>query len=115
MTPTLHKDFTDVDVTPVLDNFRRLHQTGAPLRSESIVIPGTIDAPEIERIAAFIASVHAGIPYRLDAYIPVPGAPWPRPTAAEMEAAASAARRHLRQVSVLHSGRGKRYGLTRLV
>ena len=115
VTPALHRDFTGVDVAPALDHFRRLHEAGVRLRSESIVIPGYIDAPEIERIAAFIASVDADIPYRLDAYIPVPGTPWRRPTPDEMAAAVSAARRHLHQVTTLHAGVGNRYEVTRLV
>ncbi len=116
VSPALHRDFTGVDVAQALENFRKLAALGAPLRSESIVIPQYIDAPEIERIAAFIADVSPEIPYRLDAYIPVPGAPWRRPTPEEMALAEDAARKHLRNVSTLHSGgNGKRHKMVRLI
>ncbi len=115
VTPALHRDFTGVDVAPVLEHFQFLYGVGASLRSESIVIPGYIDAPEIRRIAAFIASVDAEIPYRLDAYISVPGAPWRRPTMDEMALAVGAACQYLRHVHALHSGMKRRYEVTRLV
>ncbi len=115
VTPRLHRDFTGVDVAPALENFRRLYQAGVHLRSESIVIPGYIDAEEIGRVAEFIGSVDPDIPYRLDAYIPVPGAPWRRPTPDEMAEAVAAARRHLRHVSTLHGEVDRRYEVTLLV
>jgi len=115
ITPALHRDFTGTDVAPALENFRRLRQTSVRLRSESIVIPEYIDAPEITKIAGFIASVDESIPYRLDAYIPVPGAPWRRPTLEEMEQAVAAARRSLDNVSALHSGTRKRYDVVQLI
>lgn len=116
VSPELHRDFTGVEVAPALENFRRLVALGAPMRSESIVIPQYIDAPEIERIAAFIAEVSPEIPYRLDAYIPVPGAPWRRPTPAEMALAENAARKYLKNVSTLHTGSGrKRHKMVQLV
>jgi len=115
ITPELHRDFTGVEVGPVLENFRRLHRLGVRLRSESIVIPGYIGPTEIERVAEFIASVSPTIPYRPDAYIPVPGTPWRRPTEAEMEQAVAAAERHLQHVSTLHFDTGRRYEVVRLV
>ncbi len=115
VTPALHRDFTGTDVAPVLSHFRYLYEAGVNLRSESILIPDYIDIPETERIAAFIASVDPDIPYRLDAYIPVPGTPWHAPTPEKMEEAAAAARRYLHNVSTLHSGIGKRYDVVRLI
>jgi len=109
VTPELHRDYTGVDGSLALKHFRYLHRVGVNLRTESIVIPGYIDVPEIQRIAAFVASVDSSIPYRLDAYIPVPGAPWRRPTQQEMEQAAAAARQHLRHVSTLHGRSGNDY------
>ena len=115
VTPGLHRDFTGVDGALVLEHFRHLHRAGVNLRTESIIIPEYIDAPEIRRIAEFVASVDPEIPYRLDAYIPVPGAPWRRPTLEEMECAVSAAREHLQQVSVLHGRTGNGYEVVCLV
>ncbi|HEY66538.1 MAG TPA: radical SAM protein [Caldilineae bacterium] len=115
VTPELHRDFTGVDVAPALDHFRHLYEAGIRLRSESIVIPGYIDAVEIERVAKFIASVDPDIPYRLDAYIPVPGTPWRRPTRDEMTEAMAAARRHLRHVHMLHARTSQRHQVVRLV
>lgn len=115
VTPGLHRDFTGVDGNLVLEHFRHLHRAGVNLRTESIVIPGYIDVPEIRRIAEFVGSVDPGIPYRLDAYIPVPGAPWRRPTLEEMERAVSTAREHLSQVSMLHGRTGNGHEVVCLV
>jgi len=115
VSPKLHRDFTGVDGAPALENFRQLAALGINLRAESIVIPQYIDTPEIERVAAFIADVSPDIPYRLDAYIPVPDAPWRRPTAQEMEIAVNAARQYLKNVTTLHDSGGKRHKMVQLV
>lgn len=115
MTPQLHRRFTGVERDPILKSFRYLWQQGVALRTESIVIPDCIEAAEIDRIAEFVASVDPAIPYWLDAYIPVPGMPWRRPTPKEMEQAAAVARRHLQQVSILHGQSGKGYEVVSLV
>ena len=46
----------------VLENFRRYRDLGLELRAESVLVPGLIEADEIERIAEFIAGVDPEIP-----------------------------------------------------
>jgi pyruvate-formate lyase-activating enzyme len=115
VTPALHRDFTGVNVAPALENFRLLHKQDANLRAESIFIPGYIDTTEIEKISQFIASVDPAIPYRLDAYIPVPETPWERPTPEQVETGAQAARSHLKHVTTLHGKSKNAHKMTRLI
>jgi hypothetical protein len=46
---------------------------------------GYVDADEVEAIAWYIASVDRGIPFRIDAYLRIPGLPWQAPGASELE------------------------------
>lgn len=71
----LHKEYTGKTNDEILENFRRYYESNVKLRAESILIPKYIDVDEIEKIAKFIASVDENIPYRIDAYIPIRGAP----------------------------------------
>ncbi len=54
------------------------------LHTETVFIPGYIDEDEVLRIAGFIASVDPSIPFRIDAYLPVPCLSWRAPTVAEI-------------------------------
>lgn len=115
VTPALHRDFAGVDIAPALENFRHLYEQGANLRAESIFIPNYIDSTEIDKISQFIASVDPAIPYRLDAYIPVPETPWERPTPEQVETGAQAARSHLKHVTTLHGKSKNAHKMTRLI
>ena len=97
----LHRDYTGKSNGRILNNFFSINRSGKKLQAETVIIPGYIDATEIEHIAGFIASVDTVIPLRIDAYFPVGDNPWPAATAEEVEAAAKAARKHLRHVSCL--------------
>ncbi|KXB02861.1 hypothetical protein AKJ43_00315 [candidate division MSBL1 archaeon SCGC-AAA261D19] len=101
----LHLDFTGKSNHKTLENFVKYYRS-IKLRSESILIPGYIDCEEIEKIARFIADVNPNIPYRIDGYIPVPGASWRRPTSEEVDKAVNVARRHLTNVSCLKGSEG---------
>ena len=105
-TDSLHYDYTGTSNQKALQNFIAISQKGGiKLRTESVLIPGYIDCPEVEKIAQFIAGVDRNIPYRIDGYIPVGDNPWRRPTAEEVEKAVNIAKRHLLQVSSLHGGK----------
>ncbi|MEW5948002.1 MAG: radical SAM protein [Thermodesulfobacteriota bacterium] len=97
----LHRFFTGKSNSSILKNLRSVYAYGPKLRVESIFIPGLIDEEEIEAIARFIADIDAQIPYRIDAFIPVPGTDWRRPTPQEIEDATSAAGEYLKNVSYL--------------
>jgi len=78
------------------------------------LVPGLIDADEIERIAEFIAGVDPEIPYRIDGYIPMENDVYRRPTVAELEEARRRAEKHLKKVSILHHGMRPRYAVRRI-
>jgi pyruvate-formate lyase-activating enzyme len=114
-TNELHRHYTRKSNKKALENFVKYHQSGVKLRAESVFIPEYIDCPEIEHIARFIASVDKGIPYRIDAYIPIGDNPWRRPTLEEMENATSIARKHLDNVFCLTGNEELKFEILRVV
>ncbi len=98
MDDRLHIDYTGVSNHQTLRNFDRLVETGKKLVVDTVLIPGYIDAAEIERVAEFVASRDRNIPFILLPYFPTGSNPWRRPAVAEMDAAAGAARKHLSRV-----------------
>lgn len=89
ISPELHRDYTGHDNTAILNNFKNIAATeGVSLYSETVFIPDYVDEKEIFKIAEFIASVNAGIPFRIDAYLPVPGLSWRAPCVKEIESLA---------------------------
>lgn len=95
---SLHRYYTGVPNKKVLDNFHDAFNRGIGLQASTVLIPGLIDLDEIERISAYIALIDEHIPFHITGYLPVPGTPWRSPTFDEMEAAAGAARAHLKNV-----------------
>jgi len=91
----LHRDYTGHSNKSILENFVRIYLSGIPMMAETVVIPGYIDVPEVDRIARFIASVDKNLPYQLDAYLKAGDNPWRRPTVAEMDRAVEVAGKHL--------------------
>src|SRR6185295_4234230 len=58
MTPELHKRYTGVDNTPIHEFARRLAAMRKPIWVRFVLVPGwTDDMAEVERIAAFAASL----------------------------------------------------------
>lgn len=105
ITPHIFKDFTGKDnPAQVLNSFKRYAQISSiKVRVESIFIPGYIDNKEIEKIAKFINSVDAAIPYRIDGYIPYSEKDrFRRPAKNEMEEAKLVAEKYLQNVSTLY-------------
>ncbi len=101
ITPAAHKTYTGKDNTEILKNFEALARSGKVMQSETVLIPGLIEADEVERVARFIAGIDNRITLRIDAYFPVGDNPWRAATAAEVEKAACLARRHLDEVTCL--------------
>ncbi len=101
---TLHIQYTGKSNQRVLKNFGLLNRSGIQIRAESILIPQLIEEDEIKSIASFIASVDSSIPYRIDGYVPVPGAIWRQPFKEEILEAVKEAKKHLKNVSYIYSG-----------
>jgi len=102
LTDSIHTYYTGVSNRRLLENFKHLSRCRMRLRAESVLIPGLIDIDEIERIAKFIASLNPAIPYRIDAYLRVPGAPWPETPPERVKKAVEISRKYLENVSCLH-------------
>jgi len=114
-TDSLHRDYTGRSNKDAVNNFISIYKSGVKLRAESVFIPEYIEHNEIENIARFIAQVDKNIPYRIDAYLPVAGNPWRRPTVDEMKAAVTAAKRYLHNVSCLTGNEELKYKVVRIV
>ncbi len=95
----IHKKYTGVSNVRVLENFEAMHRKGLTVDASSVLIPGLVDKNDIEQIARFIADIDPEIPYHVIGYVPVPGAPWRRPTSKEVKEAEGLARRHLGYVT----------------
>jgi len=106
ISPSIHRSYTGSDVYPVKRNFSRMYQRGVDLSAETVLIPGLVEAKEVEKISLFIASLDSSIPLRIDGYIPVKDeeAPWDGATVEDLKLAVERARKYLKNVSSLHHG-----------
>lgn len=102
LTDSIHTYYTGVSNRRVLENFKRLSGCQIKLKAESVLIPSLIDIDEVKRIAKFIASLNSTIPYRIDAYLQVPGTPWPDAPPERVKKAVKISRKYLENVSYLH-------------
>jgi len=109
VTPELYKAYTKGDNSKSLANFRKTYDMGKKLQAEITLIPGVIDAAEIEKVAEFIESVDKKIPLRITGFIQLSGMAFRAPTGAEVEAAAVLSKKHLKTVNYL-SGEMPRVG-----
>ena len=119
-----HRDYTGQPAEPVYRNFRLAYERGVDMKASTVFIPDFCGLGEVERIAEFVASVSPEIPFHIMGYVPVPGAPWRRPTAEEMAEALAVAQRFLPQVGCSHltpeqradrSARDDRFSVVRVV
>lgn len=109
ITPELYKGYTGGDNRKSLANFRRLYEMGKKLQAEVTLIPGVIEATEIEKVAGFIASIDKKIPLRITGFIRLSGLDLRAASGGELEAATLRARKHLDTVNYL-SGEMPRIG-----
>ena len=97
----IHSCYTGRSNKKVLENLRKIYDTGKKLSVETVLIPGLIDEYEVERVAEYIAGIDPGIPFRIDAYFKVPDCPWEDATNEEVERATELCKKHLKNVSCL--------------
>lgn len=95
----LHLHYTGRPAKKVKENFIKYAKSGIKLTVASILIPGFIEADEIENIARFIASVNRNIPYFILPYYPSGDNPWRKTKPEEIDEVATLARKHLNHVS----------------
>lgn len=98
----VHRAYTGRSVAPNIENFRRSYEAGLEMRASTVFIPDLGGVEQVEKVAAFVADVDRMIPFHILGYIPVPGAPWRRPSEDEMDEAVATARRYLDRVTFSH-------------
>ncbi|MGQ9732186.1 MAG: radical SAM protein [Candidatus Zipacnadales bacterium] len=97
-----HLQYTGQPREAVYDNFRAAFEAGLEMRASCVYIPEHIAEDEITGVVDFIASLSSEIPFHIMGYIPVPGAPWRRPTEEEMERIVALAHERLANVDFSH-------------
>lgn len=99
---SVHQQYTGKPKGPIFANVAAAVAAGLDIKANVVFVPGLVDVDQIEAIASWLANLNPEIPFHVMGYIPVPGQPYPRPTAEQMGAAVFAARRHLRTVACSH-------------
>jgi pyruvate formate lyase activating enzyme len=98
----IHLRYTGRPKQPIFDNFAAAVGAGLDMKANVVFIPGFVDLDQIEAIAEWIASLNPEIAFHIMGYIPVPGQPYERPTAEQMDAAVRVCQRHLHNVARSH-------------
>lgn len=98
LSEDVHVQYTGKSNKKILRSFTAIHDSGTKLSAISLVIPGLIEAQEIEKIAMFIESIDRNISFMVHAYFAMPNAPWRTANSEEVEAAVKLARKHLANV-----------------
>jgi molybdenum cofactor biosynthesis enzyme MoaA len=107
ITPALHRTYTGFDNADIVRNFKTVAgNEKITLYTETIFIPDCVDEMEIVKIAGFIASVDKGIPFRIDAYLPVEKLPWRAPSVSEIESLAEKVKHILPRTTCFYGDRG---------
>jgi pyruvate-formate lyase-activating enzyme len=65
-----------------------------------------VDQADVMKVAAFIASINPDIPFRIDAYLPVPRQPWRVPKIEEIEELKNKISKILPQTTCFHGKQG---------
>lgn len=107
----LHRDYTGVSNRNTLNNFDKLVAMNRKPVVTTVLIPGYIDADEIERISAYIAERDSDTPFILLPYFQCGDNPWRRPTAEQMERAAERVKKHLNRVFWFRGDEALKYPL----
>ena len=98
----VHLSYTGRPKQMIFDNFAASVAAGMDLRANVVYVPGLVDLDQVEAIAEWLATLSRDIPLHVMGYIPVPGQPYRRPPAEEMDQAVKACRRHLAHVAASH-------------
>ena len=82
----LHREYTGHPAAPLFENFRRSYEAGLEMKASTVFNPDFGGLDQVEKVAAFVGGLDRSIPFHVLGYIPVPDAPWRRPTDEEMAA-----------------------------
>jgi len=97
----IYRKYTGRSNKPALKHFAEIAKMGKNLHAEVVLIPELIEAEEIEKVAKFVGSIDPNIPFRIDAYFPVPECPWRPASNQEVEHAAELAKKYMNKVTIL--------------
>jgi pyruvate formate lyase activating enzyme len=97
----VHEFITGVPKEKIYSSFTKAAENDIELSANLIYIPGLVDVDQIGSVAEFLSSFN-DIKFHIMGYIPVPGQPYRRPTADEMENAQRIAQRYLKDVQYSH-------------
>ena len=67
---SIHQWYTGMSNRPVRKAVRNLFESELDFRVETVLMPGIVDAEEIERIASFLAQIDPGIKYKVVKFAP---------------------------------------------
>jgi pyruvate formate lyase activating enzyme len=95
----LHKTLTGYEREHVFSKVIAAYRRGIDIKINVVYVPGLVDIDQVEGVASWVASVDRDIPFHIMGYIPVPGQPYPQPTAEQMELAEHVSKLHLRNVN----------------
>ncbi len=107
----LHREYTGVSNRNTLKNFDKLVAMEKAMLVDTVLIPGYIDATEIEHIAGHVAERDPDIPFILLPYFQSGDNPWRRPTFEEMDEAAKRAKKYLNRVFRFRGDEALKYPL----
>lgn len=98
----VHRQYTGQSVLPAIDNFRKSFEAGLDMKASTVFNPDLGGLEQVEKVAQFVGGLDRRIPFHVLGYIPVPDAPWRRPTDEEMQQAVAVASRYLDTVTFSH-------------
>lgn len=81
---SVHQQYTGKPKGPIFANVAAAVAAGLDIKANVVFVPGLVDVDQIEAIASWLANLNPEIPFHVMGYIPVPGQPYPRPTAEQM-------------------------------
>jgi len=101
----IHIWYTGKSNRPVLKAVELLNETGIELLIQTVYMPGSVDAEEIERIAKFLSTVNKAMKHRINPFTPTFAfeAVTRHPTIEEIEHAYKLAVKHLPNVIISQS------------
>ncbi len=98
----LHLGITGKPKSLIYGNFQAACDAGLEMAANMIYIPGLVELDEFEGLMRFLSAISPDIPFHIMGYIPIPGEPYRRPTAEEMEQTAALCRSYLKKVDYSH-------------
>lgn len=97
-----HLEYTGQPRDAVYGNFQAAFAQGVQLKASTVFIPDFTERDEILPMAEFVAGLSREITFHIMGYIPVPGAPWRRPSDEELAALVAEVRAILPEVGFSH-------------